>query len=123
WATAAAWVLFVVWFSPFVFGGAWARLENLSDEGVRSSLLPRLGLALLISVAQALCLAGFFNFTGSDGFLMGALAGLQLCVGLVLPAGLLILLMGRRHPALIGIYLGWLLLAQALAGGILAAWH
>ncbi len=120
-AAAAAWILHLLWFSPFAFGDAWARLEGLDDAGARAALPGRLALAALASAAQALCLAGFFNFTGSRGFLMGALAGLQLCLGLAVPGGLLILAMGRRRLALGAVYLGWLVVAQVLAGGVLAA--
>jgi hypothetical protein len=120
-ATVASWVLYVLWFSPFVFGGPWQRLEQLSDEGVRAGLLVRLCLAFAASAAQAVCLDGFFNFTRSNNFYMGALAALQLCVCLAVPAGVLMLHMGRRKPGLIGIYLGWLLLSQMLCGGLLAA--
>jgi hypothetical protein len=122
-ATAAAWVLYVLWFSPFLFGGLWQRLEQLSDEGVRAGLLTRLALALVAAAAQAICLAGFFNFTQSSSFAMGALAALQLGLGLAAPAVVLLLVMGRRKAGLLGIYLGWLLISQLLAGGLLAAWH
>lgn len=122
-ATAMAWVLFVLWFSPYAFGGLWQSLEQLSDEGVRAGLAARLGLAFVASAAQALCLAGFFNFTQSSTFVMGLLAALQLSLCLAIPAGLLMLVMGRRHPGLIGIYLGWVLLSQALTGGLIAAWR
>jgi len=120
-ATAAAWFLYVLWFSPFLFGGLWQRMEQLSDEGVRAGLLSRLGLALVVAAAQALCLDGFFNFTRSGSFLMGSLAALQLSLGLFVPAGALMLLMGRRKLGLWGVYLGCILLGQMLAGGILAA--
>jgi len=52
---------------------------------------------------------------------MGALAALQLCLGMAVPAGVLLLVMGRRRAGLICIYLGWLLLSQVLAGGLLAS--
>jgi len=120
-ATLAGLVLHVIWFSPYVFGALWQRLEQLSDEGVRAGLLARLALAFAASAGQALVLAGFFNFTGSNTFLMGALAALQLSVGLAAPIAVMVLVMGRRHAALIGVYLGWLLLSQVLAGGLLAA--
>lgn len=120
-ATVVSWIFYVLWFSPFVFGGPWQRLEQLSDEGVQAGLLARLGIAFVASAAQSICLDGFFNFTRSSNFYMGALASLQLCLCLAVPAGILLLVMGRRKPGLIGIYLGWLLLSQMLCGGLLAA--
>jgi Protein of unknown function (DUF1761) len=115
-------VLHLIWFSPYVLGGLWQRLEKLSDADLKAGLLPRLGLATLVCAAQSLCLAGFMNFTQSNTFLMGVLAALQLGIGLAGPAIAMVLVMGRRPAGLIGIYLGWLLLSQAMAGGILASW-
>jgi Protein of unknown function (DUF1761) len=115
-------VLHLIWFSPYVLGGPWQRLEKLDDADVKAGLLPRLGFAFLVSAAQSLCLAGFMNFTQSNTFLMGVLAALQLGLGLAVPAIAMVLVMGRRRLGLTGIYVGWLLLSQAMAGGILASW-
>ncbi len=115
-------VLHLIWFSPYVFGSLWQRLEGLSDNAVKDGLLPRLGIALLASAAQSVCLAGFLNFTQSNTFLMGVLAALELGVCLAGPIVAMVLVMGRRRIGLLGIYLGWLLLSQAMAGGLLASW-
>ena len=122
-STIVGLVLYGIWFTPYVCGGLWQRLEQLSDEGVRASLLPRLAVALIVSAAQSLCLGGFLNFTQSSSFAMGVLLALQLSLGLVVPALALFLLMGRRPIALMGVYLGWLLLSQMVAGGLLATWR
>jgi hypothetical protein len=122
-ATVAAWFVYVLWFSPFVFGSLWQRLERLSDESVRAGLLPRLGLAVVVAAAQAVVLAGFFNFTRSSSIEMGALAALQLSLGLFAPGAALIVVMGGRKSALVAIYVGGMVLSQIVAGGLLAGWQ
>lgn len=116
-------VLHAIWYSPYVFGGLWARLEGLEDEEVRRGFLPRLGVAVLASAALAFGLAGFFNFTGSNSFLLGALAGLQLTGALALPSLALVLVMGRRPMGLLAVHAGALLLSATLIGGLLGAWR
>jgi len=78
--------------------------------------------ALIAAAAQSICLAGFLNFTQSNTFLMGVLAALELGACLAGPIVAMVLVMGRRRAALLGIYLGWLLVSQAMAGGLLASW-
>lgn len=116
-------VIHTIWFSPLVLGGLWQRLTGLSDEDARQGLLPRLGLALLSAFATSLCLAGFFNFTGSSTFMMGAMAGLQFFLGLVVPAIALVHVMARRPLLLLALDLGPVLLNALVLGGLLAAWR
>jgi hypothetical protein len=121
-AAFAGLVLHIIWFSPYILGSVWQRLEGLSDDQVKAGLLPRLGVALIAAAAQSICLAGFLNFTQSNTFLMGVLAALELGACLAGPIVAMVLVMGRRRAALLGIYLGWLLVSQAMAGGLLASW-
>lgn len=125
-AVAVAMVLGVflqaLWYSKAIVGAAWQRLSNLDDEALKQGVLPRIGLALLSSFATAWCLAGFFNFTHSADFLQGSLAGLELFLGLVLPAMATEHIFSRRPPLLLAINAAPLALAMALQGGLLAAW-
>jgi hypothetical protein len=122
-ATLLGLIVYLIWFSPYAFGGLWKRLEQFPADSDWPDLLPRLIAALVVYFAHALCLDGFFNFTKSNTFFMGVLAALQLSVGLAVPMLALSLIMGRRKIGLIAIYGGWMLLCQALAGGLLAAWQ
>jgi hypothetical protein len=125
-AVSLAMVLGVVvgalWYSKPLFGGAWQRLSNLDDAALKQGFMPRLALAVCANLASAWCLAGFFNFTHSNSFFLGALAGLELCVGLVAPSMALEHVFGRRSPKLLAINLGHAALVLALQGGLLASW-
>jgi hypothetical protein len=125
-AVAVAMVLGVfiqaLWYSKPLFGPAWQRLSNLDDAALTEGFLPRISLAFLGSLASAWCLAGFFNFTGSNDFLQGSLAGLELFLGLVAPAMATEHVFGRRSAQLLAINLAPAGLALVLQGGLLAAW-
>ncbi|HTB33699.1 MAG TPA: DUF1761 domain-containing protein [bacterium] len=122
-ATLVGVFLYSLWYSPFVFGKAWQGLEGLDDAQAGSGVLPRLGAALGAAVLQALLLAGAFNFTGSNSFLMGSLAAAQLWLCLVLPALALAELPGRRAWGLLAMHSGVILLVLVLQGGLLASWR
>ncbi|HXB97549.1 MAG TPA: DUF1761 domain-containing protein [bacterium] len=115
--------IYALWYSPFVFGKLWQRLEGLDDAQSAAGVLPRLGAALGTALLQALLLAGAFNFTASNDFMMGSLAGAQLWLGLVAPALALAELPGRRSWPLLGLHSGVALLVLVLQGGLLASWR
>jgi len=94
----------------------------LDDATLSTGFLPRLGLALVSSFATAWCLAGFFNFTRSADFVQGGLAGLQLFLGLVLPAMATEHIFSRRPPLLLAVNAAPAAIAIVLQGGLLAAW-
>ena len=125
-AVAVAMVLGVflqfLWYMKPVLGGTWQRLSNLDDATLTQGAMPRIGLALGCSFATAWCLAGFFNFIRPGDFMQGSLAGLQLFLGLVLPAMATEHIFARRPPLLLLINTAPVGLAMLLQGGLLAAW-
>lgn len=110
-----------IWYSPLVFHKAWSRLSGLSDEALKAGFGLAFGLSVLGAFLQALCLDGFFNFTGSNNFAMGAMAGLQLCLGLVIPAMVAEHAFGRRPWALLALNVGPVLINAVLMGGLIAS--
>lgn len=122
-ATLVGVIVQAVWYSPLVFLKEWQRLSGVSDEKLKSGLGPMagLGLALLGSLAMALCLDGFFTFTGSNTFMMGAMAGLQLSLGLVVPALAVEHAFAQRPWPLLALNLGPVLINAVLVGGLVAS--
>ncbi len=114
-------IVSAVWYSPLVFHKAWQRLSGLSDEALQQGFLPSLGIAAVGSLLSAVCLDAAFNFTGSNSFGMGALAGLQLSLGLVVPALAAEHAFGRRPWALLALNLGPVLINAVLMGGLIAS--
>jgi hypothetical protein len=122
-ATGVGVFIYALWYSPFVVGKLWQRLEGLDDAQAAAGVLPRLGAALAAAFLQGLLLAGSFNFTGSNDFLMGSLAAAQLWLCLVAPALALVELPGRRSWRLLSLHAGVILAVMVLQGGLLASWR
>lgn len=112
-----------IWYSPLVFFKTWLRLSNMTEEQFRSGGSPMvaLGLSVVGALISALTLDGFFNFTGSNDFLMGALAALQLYGGLVLPAQAVTHAYEKKPWALFALNLGPGLINAAVMGGLIAS--
>jgi hypothetical protein len=115
-------VIPALFYSPFAFLKLWLRLSGISEEAFkqRSMWLP-LGLGIAGALLSALCLDGFFAFTGSNDFGMGALAALQLYGGLVLPAQAISHAYDGKPWSLFGLNLVPGLLNAAIMGGLIAA--
>jgi hypothetical protein len=112
-----------LWYSPLAFFKTWLRLSGMDESTFRAGGGPMIGLGLsvLAALLGALTLDGFFAFTGSNDFQMGALAALQLYLGLVLP-GLAVEHAYNKKPwALFGLNLVPGLLNAALMGGLIAS--
>lgn len=116
-------IVSAIWYSPLVFLKLWQRLSGLSDEQLKAGMGPLgwLVLALVGSFATALCLDGFFNFTGSNNFMMGMMAGLELFIGLVLPAMAVEHALAKRPWALLALNLAPLAINAAVMGGLIAS--
>lgn len=116
-------IVSAIWYSPLVFFKPWQRLSGLSDEQLKAGFGPLTGLliGLVGALLSAICLDGFFTFTGSNNFMMGAMAGLQLFLGLVLPAMAVEHAFARRPWALLALNLGPVLINAALMGGLIAS--
>jgi hypothetical protein len=112
----------ILWYSKALAGAEWQRLSGLDAEALQQGFVPRISLAFVGCLASAWCLAGFFNFTGSNNFLEGSLAGLQLFLGLLAPAMAVEHVSARRPLNLLLINLLPAGLVLILQGGLLAVW-
>lgn len=122
-AVLVGFFLLGLWYSPFALGPLLQRLEGMDAEAAKKALLPSLGTALGLALLQALGLAAAFNFTGSNSFGMGALAGLQLWLLFSAPALALTLLPARRPKALLLVHGAGTLVVAVLQGALLASWR
>src|SRR5580700_1132926 len=69
-----------IWYAPKLFGGAWMELSALKDEDMKGQG-GAYAIGGLCSLVTAFAIAGFLNYTRSQNFAQGALAGLQFWLG------------------------------------------
>jgi hypothetical protein len=110
-----------VWYAPKLFGGAWLRLSGLEEAQMKGQGAT-FALAALASLVTAFALAGFLNFTASQTFAQGALAGLQFWIGFTFTQMLVDYRFAKRPWKLFFINAGHSAIVMTLSGGILAAW-
>jgi len=110
-----------LWYAPKLFGKAWMELEGLTEEKLKQNGAA-LAVAALSSLLMSFGTAMFLQYFGSETFVQGALAGLQLW--LVYSAATLVTdyRFAQRPWKLTFINIGHSALVLALMGGILAAW-
>ena len=120
-AASLGMIIPAVWYAPKLFGAKWMALSGLSDEQLKGQGATY-ALAALCSVLTAFAMAGFFNFIGSQTFVQGALAGLQLWVGFTFTQVLMDYRFAQKPWPLTLINVGHSAISMSLMGGILAVW-
>ena len=121
-AAAAAFALGALWYLPEVFGAPWMAALHKQLKDLRPPLVPMLASALLLLVtayALAIVVVAFDLFIWWEGAAMGLMVGLTF----VAPAMLSDHLFAGWPRALFVIQAGYRVLALAVMGAILAAWH
>ena len=121
-AGISAFVLGGIWYSPALFGKAWMKENNLTEEKIKSGNKAKIfGLALLLTLVMSVNLAMYLNSPTINfqlGFLYGLLSGVW-----VLCAIAVIGLFEHKSARYIFINGGYWLLALGLMGAILGAWR
>jgi len=110
-----------IWYAPKLFGAQWMALSGLNADELKGQGASY-ALAALCSLVTAYAMAGFLNFTASQTFVQGALAGLQFWLGFVATQVLVDYRFSKRPWSLTLINLGHSAVSMTLMGGILAAW-
>jgi hypothetical protein len=122
-AVAVKQALGFCWYSPFLFGHAFAEASRQSAEDLR----PRMPKAIVADVAGALAvavvLAHIVSYAGAMSAFYGALVGLLCWVGFAAPAALSPSLFEQRPIRLWALQNGYLALSMALMGAILGGWR
>jgi hypothetical protein len=117
-----------LWYSPLGFMKPWAKALNLDLNKPEMSAedkrrMPFLfGGALLSSLALSFVLQVLVRSLNAQDFGQGAVIGLALWGGLIIPYGLGTLWEGRK-AVVIAINLGNYLVACVIFAGVLAAWR
>lgn len=110
-----------LWYSPWLFGAAWAKSIGKKLEDLRSPS-PAYMFMLLAALFQAYVVAhviySVLDFTALDG----ARTGLWLALGLVVPVTGGITLFEGRNWRWFAIVSGYYILSLMTTGALLAAW-
>jgi hypothetical protein len=121
-AAVSSFALGSVWYSKPVFGSAWQKLINRSNEDIKNSSMAKIfGIAFLLTIIMSLNLA---MFIGRDrGLAFGLFAGAAAGVGWVaLGIGVNYLYEGRSFKLWL-INAGYMALMLTVMGGIIGAWQ
>lgn len=122
-AGVSSFVLGGIWYSPALLGKAWMRENNLTEEKIKTGNKGKIfGWSLLLSVVMAVNLGMYLqNTPGLDfqlGLLYGFLSGIWVFCGIAIVG-----LFEHKTAKYIFINGGYCLLALALMGAIIGAWH
>src|SRR5262249_40634213 len=121
-AGVSAFIFGGIWYSPALFGNAWMKENNLTEEELKKGNKAKIfGWSVILSLVMAVNLAMFLGEPGINltlGLLYGSLAGVWVFCGIAMVA--LFELRSLRYILING---GYSLLALTLMGGIIGAWR
>lgn len=109
-----------LWYSPILFAKAWMRETGLSEEELGKDMGRTFGVAFALSLLSAFNLAAFLgpDANWSWGMTAGVLAAVWVGSAMAITFAF-----ERRSAILTVIDAGYHLVAYAVMGGILGAWH
>jgi hypothetical protein len=120
-AAISAFVLGWLWYSPTLFGKAWMKENNLSQEQLQKASKGKVfGWAFVFTLIMALNLGMFLNDPSihfSKGLLYGFLTGIWIFCGIGVVA-----LFEQKTARYIFINGGYMIFALSLMGAVIGAW-
>jgi len=112
-----------LWYSPALFGKAWMRENNFSDDDMKKGNMAKIfGLSFVWSLVMAANLAMFLNDTKTDA-VWGTTAGFLAGFGWVAMAIFVIGLFERRSLKYMLINAGYMIVSFVVMGLIIGAWR
>lgn len=121
-AGISAFVVGGIWYSPVLFGNAWMKASNLTEEQIKQGNKGKIfGFTFLFSVLMSANLAMFLNDPKTDlvwGLTAGVLAGIWTFCAIAIHS-----LFELKSWAFILINGGYSLVSLALMGAILGVWR
>jgi hypothetical protein len=121
-AAVSAFILGGLWYSPFLFEGAWKRANGFGANEPPPATTRILVLSFVLSLVMAINLAMFLNAPGTT-VAFGAAAGFAAGFGWVAMSLGIVSLFERRPLSYVLVNGGFLTLALTLMGTILGAWR
>lgn len=122
-AALSTFILGGLWYSPMLFGKAWMRANNFSDQDVQTFSKSRMfGWSFFFALIMAANLAMFLNAPGTNltwGIAAGFLAGFG---WVALAIGVIGVFENRSWKYLL-INAGYMILAFIIMGAIIGAWR
>jgi hypothetical protein len=122
---AAALVKFLLgwlWYSPVLFAKPWQAATGCSPEDMRKALPRAIPADLIFSFIMAFVLLHAVYYAGAKTWLTGAVVGVLNWLGFILAVSLPQTLYEKRPLRLLLINNGYLIIALAVMGAILAVW-
>lgn len=122
-AAISAFVVGALWYSPLLFGKAWMRTNNFTEESMKGANMGKIfGFAFLWILIMAINLAMFLNAPGTTAA-WGAMAGFLAGFGWAATGIFVVSLFERRSTAYMLINGGYLTVALTLMGWIIGIWR
>ncbi len=116
-------LLGLAWYSPLLFGPAWARHLGCSQQAMRQRLLRVLPLEYACSCIIAFVLAQVLNFSGAIDWVMGVVVGFLMWAGFIAAATPNQVLYARRPVVVYFIDSGFHLASLLGMGVLIATWR
>lgn len=112
-----------LWYSPLLFGKAWMKENNFTDEDLKKGNMPRIfGFTFLYSIVMAFNLAMFLNdATTTAGW--GAIAGFLAGFGWVALSIFIIGQFERKSTKYMLIHGGYVTVSFVVMGLIIGIWR
>lgn len=122
-AAVSAFVVGGLWYSPILFGKAWMRVNNFTEETMKNANMGKIfGFAFFWTLVMAINLAMFLNDPKTDAA-WGATAGFLAGFGWAATGIFVVSLFERRSTAYMLINGAYLTVALTLMGFIIGAWR
>ncbi len=121
-ATVASMFIGYVYYAKPVMGKAWMALIGKTEEELKSGAGPAMVWMLILAFVEAYILAHFVDYTGATTWAKGAVAGIWLWLGFIVPSMGSENIFSRRPKKLLFLQLGYHLISIVVMGAILAVW-
>ena len=123
-AALATILIGVLWYSPMLFGGLWAKAHGYSKEQLRETAGRAFMVSLFCYLVIAFVLAMLVSYTGVSTVRQGAFLGFLVWIGFLATLGLTAHMHSHGKP--LSIYLidaGYQLVYAVAMGVVLAVWQ